>query len=267
MTPVHTSHAPHTATPPAAPSDRRLNLAGRDVTVRLYGDPKASADRPAVLFFHGGRFTDGSLDGGDATAAWLAASGALVASVDYPLAPDHPFPAAVDTGHAALDWLHGLRGKRAQPVVVAGAEAGGNIAAAIATMARDRDPDQVAGQLLIVPLLDPCMASASSRAASVGTGGCTIACGWQRYLSQPADIGHPYAAPAAAVRLAGLAPLLLVSIAGHPLQDEGRRYVDRLRQAGVAASELEVPTDPRRDGWPDTAAARVREFLATAAAA
>jgi len=255
-----------TATPRLPTSDKTVSLSGRDTRVRFYGDLADKGPRPVVLHFHGGWFSCGTLEEGESVARLLADAGALVASVDYPLAPGHPFPEAIDIGYAALEWLATQRGKRAHPVpvVLAGEEAGGNLAAAVAMMARDRDPDLAAGQLLVSPLLDPCMASASVRQASIGVGGCSIACGWKEYLAQPGDIGHPYAAPAAAVRLAGMAPALLLSFTGHPLHDDARRYAARLTGAGVDVDELDVPADPRKSGaaWPEAVRARVRQFLA-----
>lgn len=248
------------------PTDHRVDLAGRPVTVRVYGDPQASLPQALVLHFHGGTFTNGSLDDGASFARLLAATGALVASVAYPLAPAHPFPAAVDVGHAALDWLRGLRGRRhgaATPVFVAGEEAGGNIAAAVALMARDRSPGLLAGQILLAPLLDPCMGSATSRAAGVGAGNCPVGCGWREYLSRPADISHPYAAPAVAVRLTDMPPALLVSFPGHPLREDAHRYAVRLADAAVPAHELELAGDPRRNGgtWEPAALDALRRFM------
>lgn len=248
------------------PTDHRVDLGGRAVTVRVYGDPQASLPQALVLHFHGGTFTNGSLDDGGSFARLLAAAGALVASVDYPLAPAHPFPEAVDMGFAALDWLRGLRGRRhgtATPVYVAGEEAGGNIAAAVALMVRDRSPGLLAGQILLAPLLDPCMGSATSRAAGVGAGNCPVGCGWREYLSRPADISHPYAAPALAVRLAGMPPALIVSFPGHPLREDAHRYAARLADADVPARELEFATDPRRNGgtWEPAALDALRQFM------
>ncbi|CAN7298047.1 alpha/beta hydrolase fold domain-containing protein [Rhizobacter sp. LjRoot28] len=264
-----TDLALQTATSSAAgghSTDHRVDLAGRAVTVRVYGDPHASLPQALVLHFHGGTFTNGSLDDGGSFARLLAAAGALVASVDYPLAPAHPFPEAVDTGFAALDWLRGLRGRRhgtATPVYVAGEEAGGNIAAAVALMVRDRSPGLLAGQMLMAPLLDPCMGSATSRAAGVGAGNCPVGCGWREYLSRPADISHPYAAPAVAVRLAGMPPALIVSFPGHPLREDAHRYAARLAETGVPAREVELATDPRRNGgtWEPAALDALRQFM------
>jgi acetyl esterase len=248
------------------PTDHRVDLAGRLTTIRLYGDPQAALPQALVLHFHGGTFTNGSLDDGGSFARLLAAAGALVASVEYPLAPAHPFPAAVDVGYAALDWLRSLRGRRhgaATPVFVAGEEAGGNIAAAVALMVRDRSPGLLAGQILLAPLLDPCMGSATSRAAGVGAGDCPVGCGWREYLSRPADISHPYAAPAVAVRLGGMPPALIVSFPGHPLRDDAHRYAARLAEAEVPAREVEFTADPRRNGgsWEPGALEALRQFM------
>lgn len=269
---LQTSHASTPAGSAVPFTDTEVDLAGHRVTVRLHGHLHATLPQPLVLHFHGGTFTNGSLDDGASVAGLLGEAGALVASIAYPLAPAHPFPEAIDAGYAALDWLRGLRGRRhgaATPVFVAGEEAGGNIAAAVALMVRDRTPGLLAGQLLIAPLLDPCMGSAASRQAGVGAGSCPVGCGWREYLSRPADISHPYAAPALAVRLAGLPRALVVSFAGHPLREDAQRYVARLTEAGVPAQALELAADPRRNGgtWDDTARTALREFIAPAARA
>lgn len=260
-----------TSVSPTAPcTEKTVDFNGHPTVLRVHGDTGGPASRPVVLHFHGGAFTSGTLDDGNPVARLLADAGALVVSIDYPLAPAHPFPAAIDVGHAALDWLQAQRGRRHAhgfPLFVSGEEAGGNLAAAVAMMARDRQPGRLNGQILFSPLLDPCMGSPSLREASIGVGGCPVACGWREYLSHPADISHPYAAPAAAVRLTGMPPALLVSFAGSPLNDDARRYAERLAQAGVAAEEATVAVDPRRIGaaWPAPLRSQLSRFIAAAA--
>lgn len=171
-------------------------------------------------------------------------------SVDYPLAPAHPFPQAVETGYAALVWAwkarHKLAGRNA-PLFVAGEEAGGNLAAAIALMARDQDAPQLTGQILLSPMLDACMATASLRDVHAGPVGCTWADGWHQYLPRQEDAAHPYAAPGAALRLPGLPPTLLITAADDPLRDETRSFAGRLRGAGVTVQEAVLP---QITGWP-----------------
>lgn len=224
----------------------------RQLNVRVYGRHPDSMIEPAplVLHFHAGAFVAGSLDQGACIAGLLADAGAVVISVDYPLAPSHPFPEAVETGYAALLWAwkarHKLAGRNA-PLFIAGEEAGGNLAAAITLMARDQDTPRLAGQILLSPMLDACMATASLRDAHAGPVGCTWADGWHQYLPRQEDAGHPYAAPGAALRLQGLPPTLLITAGDDPLRDETLSFAGRLRAAGVTVREAVLPAVT---GWP-----------------
>ncbi|RZJ27200.1 MAG: alpha/beta hydrolase [Haliea sp.] len=224
----------------------------RQLDVRVYGRHPDSVIEPAplVLHFHAGAFVAGSLDQGACVAGLLADAGAVVISVDYPLAPSHPFPQAVETGYAALLWAwkarHKLAGRNA-PLFIAGEEAGGNLAAAIALMARDQDAPQLAGQILLSPMLDACMATASLRDVHAGPVGCTWADGWHQYLPRQEDAGHPYAAPGSALRLPGLPPTLLITAGDDPLRDETLSFAGRLRAAGVTVQEALLPPVT---GWP-----------------
>jgi acetyl esterase/lipase len=204
--------------------------------VRFYGRRAAGMAVPLIVHFHGGAFVSGSVDSASPVAPLLAEAGAVVVSVDYPLAPDHPFPSAVEAAYATLCWAHAhrqpLAGKGAG-LFVAGEEAGGNIAAAVALMARDRLGPPVTGQILFSPLLDASMGTASMRCAQGTRAGTEWARGWKDYLSCPCDASHPYATPVAGTRFAGLPPLLLLSGPKDPLRDEGRGYASRLRDAGV----------------------------------
>ena len=227
------------------PPDRLLD-------VRFYGrravcNPVAS---PVVVHFHAGAFVAGSLDGGARIARLLADAGAVVMSIAYPLAPAHPFPQAVEAGYAALVWAFRTRqklGGKNAPVFVAGEEAGGNLAAAVALMARDQQEPELAGQILLSPMLDPCLGTASLRCADAGPVGCTWADGWHRYLSRQDQAAHPYAAPGNALRLTGLPPSLLLTAQDDPLRDEALAYAERLQLAGLQA-QLSVLPGPT--GWP-----------------
>lgn len=232
-------------------SEHRVPLgAARTVTVRLYapsGEPSTRASL-LVLHLHGGAFTGGNLDAGLTSASLLAAAGALVASVDYPLAPLHSFPAALEAAYTALQWLARRRGARGRGgLYVAGDEAGGNLAAALALMTRDQCGPALAGQLLVSPMLDPCLATASLREAHAGCAECQWTKGWHAYLGSAERADHPYAAPLYASRLTGLPPALLLAAADDPLRDEGQRYAERLRQAGNRVTERLLP---QPTGWP-----------------
>lgn len=243
-------------TPPPQGVDKQIDVAkGKPLGVRFYGRrslASATDPVPLVIHLHAGAFVAGSLDAGTCIPRLLAEAGAVVMSIDYPLAPNHPFPQAVEAAYAALIWAwkarHKLAGKGA-PVFVAGEEAGGNLAAALALMARDQQELSLSGQILLSPMLDPCMATASLRCADAGAVGCTWADGWRQYLPRLEEAGHPYAAPATALRLSGLPPTLLLTAEDDPLRDEALAYAERLQGAGcqVRAGVLPGPT-----GWPST---------------
>ena len=232
-------------------SDIAIPFDGRGpVTARIYGR-RVSGGGPLVLHFHGGTFACGSLDNGRAMSRLLVRSGAVVVSVAYPLAPAHPFPAGVETGYAALEWLHRQRirlaGKAAR-TYLAGEEAGANLAAALALISRDRGHPPLAGQILVSPMLDPCAGTQSLRDANNGTHECRWAAGWHAYLRSPNDAIHPYAVPSTSLRLADLPPTLILVGSDDALRDDGLRFGSRLAAAGIAVTQAVVPT---RRCWPE----------------
>lgn len=239
-----------TTVSPAVPS--LLELPGHaPMPTRMHGGKPAGRAAPLVLHLHGGAFTGGGLDSGECVAQLLADAGAVVMSLAYPLAPAHPFPAAVEAAYAALQWLHRQRGKLAGAragLFVAGEEAGGNIAAAVALMARDRAGPPLAGQVLVAPMLDPCTATPSQREAMGSHTQCKWSRGWQEYLRGPRDAEHPYAVPAHVHRLAGLPPTLVLAGEDDPMRDEAMAYAARLQQAGIAVRTGLIPVT----GWPES---------------
>ncbi|WPB55268.1 alpha/beta hydrolase [Xylophilus sp. GOD-11R] len=245
---------------PVTGLDETLDLPGREpVGVRWYGKGQRTVGggTPLVLHFHGGAFTSGCLDSGSQVPRILAATGAVVASIAYPLAPSHPFPAGIETGYAALDWLHRHRmkvGGRGARIYLAGEEAGGNIAAAVAAMARDRAHPPLAGQILLSPMLDPCTGTASLREATCeSTGACKWSEGWMAYLRGPRDAEHPYAVPGASCRMSGIAPTLVMAGVADPMHDEARVYAEKLGAAGVPVTWRPIP---QAQGWPDALASQ-----------
>ncbi len=250
-----TPHSPSaTAKPGLLWEDRQISVSAPSgenlLKVRIYGRPQRGKVLPLVLHFHGGAFVAGKLENGMCVASLLAATGAVVVSLEYPLAPVHPFPHAVEAGYAALVWAGKFRRKLAghqAPLFVAGEEAGGNIAAAVLLMARDRAEPLPAGQILFSPMLDPCLGTASLRGAAAGPVGCMWADGWHHYLPRPEDGTHPYAAPGASLRLAGLPPTLLITAEDDPLRDETLAYASRLRANEVRVQDLVLSV---ATGWP-----------------
>jgi acetyl esterase len=226
---------------------------GPSLSARLYSRRGAKGARPLVLHFHGGTFVSGDLDSGACMAHLLAEVDAVVVSLGYPLAPAHPFPQAVEAGYAALEWTYKQRNKLAGTgarVFLAGDEAGGNLAASVALVARDRGHPPLAGQILVAPMLDPCVGTASLRQSmDCGSSSCKWAEGWQQYLRSPMDAEHPYAVPGRARRLVDLPPALVLTGADDPMRDEALAYAQRLRDAGIAVTSGLLPV---ATGWPDS---------------
>jgi acetyl esterase len=220
------------------------------VPVRIYRGGQRRSAPPLVLHLHGGTFLDGSLSQGQLVATQLAEAGAVVVAADYSKANEHPFPRALELSFGLLGRLCGLRTKLAgkkSALYVAGEEAGGNIAAGLALMARDQCVGGLKGQILLSPMLDPCMATGSFREDSASTKGSRWSEGWNRYLGFAANACHPYAVPAYCERLAKVAPALVVTADDDPLRDESLNYAKRLRQAGVNVREHVLPAPT---GWP-----------------
>lgn len=220
--------------------------------VRVYGAERAARNAPVVLQLHGGAFNQGSLESGAEVACLLGSSGAVVVSADYPYGPDHPFPIPLKAAYEAMVWAYDARARlagKASKLYVAGSEAGGNLAAALAMMARDQQFPALAGQILISPMLDASLATCSLRMADAGPVGCKWADGWHAYLGSAEKADHPYAAPLTARRLAGLCPALVITAEDDPLRDEALTYASRLAEAGVDVRQHVVPAPT---GWPCT---------------
>ncbi|MET0310789.1 MAG: alpha/beta hydrolase [Burkholderiaceae bacterium] len=237
----------------ASPTDTPVALeGGGQVNVRVYGRKQPGGNQPLVVHFHGGAFISGDLATGEPMARLLEESGAVVVSVDYPLAPANPFPDAVEAGYAVLEWTWKNRVKlagAAPRIFLAGEEAGGNLAAAVTLVARDRGHPPLAGQVLVTPMLDPCVGTASVREALGAQTGCKWHEGWQKYLRSPMDAEHPYAVPGATQRLAGLPPTLVMTGEDDPMRDEAQRYAQRLEAGGIP---VKFKLLQGATGWPDT---------------
>lgn len=210
------------------------------VPVRIYRSAAAAKSPPLVLHLPGGAFLNGSPARGQTVAMLLAEAGAVVVSADYSSANKRPFPAALRLSYEVLGCLCKQRATladRKSALFIAGEEAGGNLAAGVALMVRDQHMGALRGQILLSPMLDPCMATGSFRKADAGASGCQWAEGWKHYLGYAANACHPYAAPAYSMRLAGVAPALVLTAEDDPMRDESLNYAKRLRQAGVSVHE------------------------------
>ncbi|HSI41901.1 MAG TPA: alpha/beta hydrolase [Xanthobacteraceae bacterium] len=225
-------------------TEESLALDGTVLPVRVYRTAAPARPTPLVLHLHGGTFTCGDLDCSANICRAMAEAGAVVVSLDYPLAPQHPFPAALNVSFAALEMLHRERVKwagRGARLFVAGEEAGANIATALTLMARDQHRPPLAGQILISPMLDPGLGSKSIHAAEAGAAGCKWADGWHFYLGTADKAAHPYAAPLGSRRLAGIAPALIITSDDCPIRDESLAYGHRLSECGVPVETHLIP--------------------------
>jgi acetyl esterase len=230
--------------PVAAVADRAVPGPGGDLPVRVY-TPEGEPPFPIVVFFHGGGWVVGTLDTYDPLCRALAAAvPAVVVSVDYRLAPEHRWPAAVEDAYAATLWAsrHAAElGGAQHRLAVAGDSAGGNLAAVVALGARDRGGPAIAFQLLVYPALDAAGDTGSWR--EYADGFYLTAAGmrwyWDHYLGG-ADGAAPDASPLRAAFLGGLPPALVVTADHDVLRDEGEAYAARLRGAGVAADVRRV---------------------------
>jgi acetyl esterase len=202
---------------------------------------------PALVFFHGGGWVIGDLDSHDVVCRKLADEGRLlVISVDYRLAPEHKFPAAVDDAIAATKWIAENAkqlGIDASKLMVGGDSAGGNLAAVVAIAARDGNGPAIAGQVLIYPATDFAMThpSHSEPETSLLLTHSVIKWFSDHYLNGAADVHDWRASPARATTLVGLPPAYVLTAGADPLRDEGDEYAERLKQAGVPVTYRHFP--------------------------
>ena len=209
-------------------------VSASDIALRVYDKRPTDSATPLVLYFHGGLFNCGKMDDADAIASLLAEN-AVVVCVDYPLAPKLHFPTTVEVAFEALVWAgkHAAKyGAQATKLIVAGDQAGGNLAAAVAMMARDRGlagKARLIAQVLINPMLDPNQSTLSMQLAE----DCPCRKAWADYLPVSSDAMHPYAAPLLSRRLHSLASALIITADQDPLRDEAEQYAAKLITSGV----------------------------------
>lgn len=227
---------------------RDLTLAGAagDLAARLYlpVDPPAP-DAPLLVYFHGGGNIRGNIGTHDSTVRVLAqAAGCPAISCSYRLAPEHPYPAAVDDAQAALSDIVARRdglGLGSGPLVVAGDSAGGNLAAALSLRLRAAGGPAVAAQLLIYPVIDHLAETPSRAAFSDGYMLNSMPFYTACYLPDPARRAEPCASPGRAGDLSGLPPAVVLTAGFDPLRDEALAYADGLEAAGVPVTRLHYP--------------------------
>ena len=236
---ARTLAATHPAALPVGRVETRLLPGpGGPLGVRLYW-PDAPSPHRMLVYAHGGGFVRGDLDTHDPLCRELCATArCLVVSVDYRLAPEHPFPAALDDCLFATRWAHASAaalGGDARSLLVAGDSAGGNLAAMVCLRARDAQGPPIQGQALFYPVTahyDPPTPSYAEFAEGHFLTRDTMRWFIDQYLG---DAGSPAPAfPLAAPDLRGLPPTLVMTAECDPLRDEGRAYADRLSASGVA---------------------------------
>jgi len=218
--------------------DRTIPGPGREIPVRVYC-PGDDRPLPLLVWFHGGGWTIGSLDTHDNTCRSLANGvGCVVVSVDYRLAPEHKFPAAVEDALAATQWVadHGADvGGDPARLAVGGDSAGGNLAAVVSLLARDAGTPDLAFQLLVYPVTDHEFESASMRENATGYFLELESMRWfcNQYLNDENDSADWRFSPIRAAALTGLPPAFVLTAEFDPLRDQGELYARRLEAAGV----------------------------------
>jgi len=218
--------------------DLRIPGPAGEISIRVYS-PKSQTPSPALVYFHGGGWVLGDLESHDHVCRALANSAScVVLSVDYRLAPEHKFPAAVEDSYAATVWIadHADElGIDVSRIAVGGDSAGGNLAAVVSQMARDSGGPKLVFQLLIYPGTDMMMNLPSVDENADGPLLTKAAMHWfvDNYLNGEEDRTNPLASPLLASSLKDLPPAFIITAECDPLRDEGEAYALRLEEAGV----------------------------------
>ena len=222
-------------------TDHDIAVDGGRVTARVY-HPGPEDGLPAHLSLHGGGWWHGSIDDRISDAIWrqrCAQARTVVVGLDYRLAPEHKFPAALNDTFAALLWMtDNARALRIDPgnVSVGGSSAGGNLAAALSLKTRDHGGPRLCFQLLEVPALDLTQATSRQAAADGGQGLVDeIGIAIEHYLTDPGQARDPLVSPLLAGDLSGLPAAVIFTAEMDPLHAEGEQYAQRLAAAGVSA--------------------------------
>jgi acetyl esterase len=218
--------------------DRTIPLAGRDIPIRIY-TPEGTAPFPALVFYHGGGWVLGSIESHDAICRELAnLASCIVVSVEYRLAPEHKFPAAVEDAYESLEWIVANAadlGIDLDRIAVGGDSAGGNLATVSCLIAKERSGPRVVHQLLLYPSAGPAAEYPSMEENAEGYLLTRDMMGWfqRHYLSSPEDRHHPYLSPILSDELEGLPPATILTAQYDPLRDVGAAYAEKLLAHGV----------------------------------
>ena len=229
-----------------AVADHRVPVTGGEITVRVY-KPAGMGPQPVLVFYHGGGWVIGDLYTHDGICRSIVnAAGCAVASVDYRLAPEFKYPVPVEDSYAGLLWVvaNATRlGLDSARIAVGGDSAGGNLAAVMALLARDRRGPRLLLQILVYPVTNYDFDTASYRENGTGFVLTTddMRWFWRHYLSREEQGREMTASPIRAKSLADLPPALVITAGCDPLRDEGDAYAARLRDAGVAVTLTPYP--------------------------
>ena len=237
--------------PPELQSVKPMAIPGPagPIPVRVYAPNGITGQdtlAPGLVFFHGGGWVIGDLDSHDTVCRQLAAgSGRIVIAVDYRLAPEHKFPAAIDDAIAATDWIAANAmqlGVDADRIVVGGDSAGGNLSAAVAIHARDHGP-KLSGQMLVYPVTDLAMSHPSHSEPETSVLLTHHVMRWFRdhYVNSDSDYADWRGSPLRAADLKGLPPAIVLTAGADPLRDEGDDYARKLDAAGVEVTHKTWP--------------------------
>jgi acetyl esterase len=217
--------------------NRAIPGPGGDIPIRIY--TPSVAPNGILVFYHGGGWVVGDLESHDYVCRALTnAAGCTVVAVDYRLAPEHKFPAGPEDCYAAANWVAhnaALLGSDDGHVAVGGDSAGGNLAAVVALMGRDRGGPKLRHQMMIYPAIDAAMDTASQKEFTQDgyvLSRLDMEWFWGHYLAKPGDGDNPYASPNRARDLRGLPPAHIITAEFDPLRDEGEAYAELLKKAG-----------------------------------
>ncbi|MGM9950322.1 MAG: alpha/beta hydrolase [Lysinibacillus sp.] len=222
----------------ASVEERRIPGPAGDIPVRIY-TPEGQGPFPAIIYYHGGGWVIGNLDVVDVPCRLLAnRTGCVVISVDYRLAPEHPFPAPAEDAYAAVEWVanHGETiFVDTSKLVVSGDSAGGNLAAVVCLMAKDKGGPEISYQILFYPVTEHSYNTKSYQDNAQGyfLTKDSMEWFWNHYLQEEENGEHPYASPLRAEDVSGLPPALVITAEYDPLRDEGEAYAKKLLDAGV----------------------------------
>ena len=218
--------------------DIKIPSAAGPIPARIY-TPSNETSLPVLVWFHGGGWVVGDLESADATARHLCnESSSVIISIDYRLAPETKFPGASDDCYTATQWVsENASSLNADPdkIAVGGDSAGGNLAAVVSLMARDKQGPKIGFQLLVYPVTEMNFNTKSyiDNAEGYQLSRDGMIWYWDHYLEDKEAANNPYAAPMKAESLQNLPPALIITAEYDPLRDEGKAYAERLKAEGV----------------------------------